>query len=86
MATLSCRAAALVKPNGQRIRQSTGTEDRREAEALLAKLKVEAFREPNFGIKPQRSWHEAVKPGNQPATVNRYLATIRKLLRIARDE
>jgi len=34
-------------------------------------------------------WHvtqEELKRGNQPATVNRYLATIRNLLRIARDE
>jgi integrase len=125
---------ATTLPNGQRVRQSAGTEDRREAEALLAKLKVEAFRESNFGIKPQRSWQEAVvrylsgkqhlrsiadvrricrrldpylgelqlreitgdviwritqgelKRGNQPATVNRYLATIRNLLHIARDE
>src|SRR5690349_24715489 len=51
---------ATTLPNGERVRQSTGTEDRREAEALLAKLKVEAFREANFGIKPQRSWQEAV--------------------------
>jgi integrase len=125
---------ATTLPNGQRLRQSSGAEDRREAEALLAKLKVEAFRESNFGIKPRRSWQEAVvrylsgkqhlrgiadvrricrrldpylgelqlreiagdviwrvtqgelKRGNQPATVNRYLATIRNLLRIARDE
>jgi integrase len=125
---------ATTLPNGQRVRQSAGTEDRREAEALLAKLKVEAFRESNFGIKPHRSWQEAVvrylsgkqhlrsiadvrricrrlnsylgelqlreitgdviwritqgelKRGNQPATVNRHLATIRNLLRIARDE
>ena len=125
---------ATTLPNGQRIRQSAGTEDRREAEALLAQLKVEAFREAKFGIKPTRSWQEAVvrylsgkqqlrsfkdvqricrrldpylgnlglreisgdviwqvtqqelKRGNEPATVNRYLATIRNLLRIARDE
>ena len=125
---------ATTLPNGQRIRQSAGTGNRSEAEALLAKLKLEAFRESNFGIKPQRSWQEAVvryllskqhlrsfadvrricrrldpylgplqlreitgdviwqitqgelKRGNQPATVNRYLATIRNLLRIARDE
>jgi integrase len=34
-------------------------------------------------------WHitqEELKHGNQPATVNRYLATIRNQLRIARDE
>ena len=125
---------ATTLSNGQRVRQSTGTQDRREAETVLAKLKVEAFREANFGIKPQRSWQEAVlrylaskqhlrsiadvrricrrldpylgklnlgeitgdviwhitreelKRGNQPATVNRYLATVRNLLRIARDE
>jgi integrase len=121
-------------PNGRRIRQSTGTEDRTEAEALLCKLKLEAFRAENFGIKPQRSWQEAVvrylaskanlrsfrdvqricrmldpylgqltlsritgdviwtvtqaelRRGNAPATVNRYLATIRNVLRTARDE
>ena len=121
-------------PNGKRIRQSTGTESREEAEALLAKIKLEAFRETHFGIKRQRSWQEAVvrylevkatlrsirdvrricrrldpylgklllnhingdviwsivqgelRKGNKPATVNRYLATIRNLLRTARDE
>lgn len=121
-------------PNGQRIRQSAGTENREDAEALLAKLKLDAYRGHHFGIKPQRSWREAViryleikgtlrsfrdvqricrqldpylghlmldhingdviwkviqgetKKGNKPATVNRYLATIRSLLRMARDE
>src|SRR5665213_1213141 len=125
---------ASTLPNGRRIRQSAGTCDRTEAEALLAQLKVEAFREAKFGIKPTRTWQEAVvrylsgkqqlrsftdvqricrrldpymgqlslreisgdviwqftqqelKRGNVPATVNRYLATIRNLLRIARDE
>lgn len=47
-------------PNGQRIRQSTGTESREDAEALLAKLKLDAYRGHHFGIKPQRSWQEAV--------------------------
>jgi len=121
-------------PNGKRVRQSSGTEDRENAEALLAKLRLDAFREAHFGIKPERSWQEAVvrylavkaslksfgdvqricrmldpylgtltlnqingdiiwsvvagerKKGNKPATVNRYLATIRSLLRMARDE
>ena len=125
---------AATLSNGQRIRQSAGTRDRDEAEALLAKLKVEAYRETNFGIKPQRSWQEAVvrylfgkqhlrsfgdvqricrkldpylgqlqlsqitgdvvwqitqgelKRGNEIATVNRYLSTVRNLLRTARDE
>lgn len=125
---------AATLPNGQRIRQSAGTESRSDAEALLAQLKVEAFRAVKFGIKPERSWQEAVvrylaskanlrsyrdvqricrmldpyvgrlnlsqingdvvwtvtqgerKRGNAPATVNRYLATIRSVLRTARDE
>lgn len=121
-------------PNGKRIRQSAGTEDRIDAEALLAKLKLDAYRETHFGIKPQRTWQEAVirflalkrtlrsfedvqricrhldrylgnltlsqingdviwnivqgelAKGNKPATVNRYLSTVRGLLRMARDE
>jgi integrase len=121
-------------PNGKRIRQSSGTADRADAEAYLAKLKLDAYRETHFGIKPERTWQEAVirylelkrtlksfsdvqricrhldrylgdaslrkingdliwsivqgelKKGNKPATVNRYLATVRSLLRMARDE
>lgn len=121
-------------PNGEKIRQSAGTEHREEAEALLAKLKLDSYRETHFGIKPQRSWQEAVVryltikanlrsiedvrricrkldsylgllvldqitgdviwtviqgelgKGNKSATVNRYLALIRSLLRMARDE
>lgn len=121
-------------PDGRRIRQSSGTEILEEAHALLAKLKLDAYRETHFGIKPKRSWQEAVvrylaikaslrsyrdlqricrmldpylsvrtldeitgdviwsivqkelKRGNKPATVNRYLALIRNLLRTARDE
>ena len=51
---------AATLSNGRRIRQSAGTCDRDEAEALLAKLKVDAYREANFGIKPRRTWQEAV--------------------------
>ncbi len=120
--------------NGKRIRQSSGTEDRAEAEAFLAKIKLDAYREVHFGVKPHRTWQEAVvrylevkatlksfrdvkricvhlhpylgnltlnqingdvvwsivqgelKKGNKAATVNRYLATVRNLLRTARDE
>jgi integrase len=123
-----------VLPNGERVRQSARTEDRGAAEAYLAQLKLAAYKEAHFGIKPKRSWQEAVvrylalkanlrsigdvrricrnldpylghlnldeisgdtiwavvqgemKKGNMPATINRYLATIRALLRMARDE
>jgi integrase len=121
-------------PNGKRVRESAGTESREEAEAYLAKIKLDAYREIHFGIKAQRTWQEAVvryltiksglksftdvrriclkldpflgkltlnqingdvvwgiaqgliKRGNKPATVNRYLALIRNLLKTARDE
>ena len=49
-----------VLPNGQRIRRSTGTQNRKEAKAFVAKLKHEAHGASFFGIKPQRSWQEAV--------------------------
>ena len=124
----------VVLPNGQRVRQSCGTEDRRQAEAFVARLKNEAYRAEYLGLKPRRTWQEAVvrylevkaslrssrdvrricrqlhlylgdkllaqidgdlvwhicqrelARGNKPATVNRYLAVIRGILRIARDE
>lgn len=121
-------------PNGKRIRQSAGTENRKDAEALLAKIRLNAYQEFHFGVKPKRTWQEAVvrylaiksnlrsfrdvqricrlldpylgnltldqingdviwtiiqgqlKKGNAPATINRYLALIRNLLKVARDE
>ena len=124
----------VVLPNGKRVRGSTKTEDRGQAEAILAKLKLEAFQEAVLGVRPKRMWQEAVvrylsvkanlrsiedvrricrnldvylgqlalsditgdviwsviqgemAKGNKPATVNRYLALIRCLLRMARDE
>lgn len=124
----------VVLPNGQRLCGSTKTEDRKEAEAYVVKLKLEAHRQAHLGIKATRYWREAVvrylevkaslrsirdvrricrmldpylstltlsaingdkvwsiceaelKRGNTPATVNRYLATIRSILRMARDE
>jgi len=124
----------VVLPNGRRIRGSTRTQDRKEAQALLAKLKHDAFRETHLGVKPKRTWKEAVvrylvakshlrsivdvrrtcrqldpylgeltldqitgdviwkviegvlERGNRPASVNRCLALIRCLLRMARDE
>src|SRR5262245_9080116 len=124
----------VVLPSGRRVCLSSRTEDRAEAEALLARLKVDSFREAAFGIKPRRTWQEAVvrylevkaslrsirdvrricrrldpylgkklltqitgdvvwhvcqrelERGNKPATVNRYLAVVRGILRLARDE
>lgn len=124
----------VALPNGKHLCQSTRTEDRTEALALLARIKSEAFRQAHFGIKPKRTWKEAVvrylevkaslrsikdvkrfcrvldpllgklhlndidgdkvwqvcewllRRGITPATVNRYLSTLRAILRMARDE
>jgi len=72
---------AATLPNGQRVRQSAGTEDRKEAEALLAQLKVEAFRESHFGVKPQRSWQEAVVRYLSSKTHLRSFADVRQICR-----
>ena len=56
----------VVLPDGRRLRQSTKTAKREEAEALLARLTGEIFRASHLGIKAERSWQEAVV---------RYLAT-----------
>lgn len=50
----------VVLPNGKRLRGSTKTENRQDAEALLAKLKHEAYSENYLGVKPKCSWKEAV--------------------------
>ncbi|OAI51704.1 integrase [Betaproteobacteria bacterium SCGC AG-212-J23] len=124
----------VVLPNGRRVCGSTKTEDRKKAEAFIGNLKREAYEQGHLGVRPPRTWKEAVvrylsvkanlrsiedvrricckldayfgaltldqitgdgiwavvqgeqKKGNKPATVNRYLALIRCLLRMARDE
>ena len=68
-------------PNGKRIRQSAGTEDRNDAEAYLAKLKLDAYRETHFGIKPQRSWQEAVI---RYLDIKRSLRSIKDVRRLCR--
>ena len=121
-------------PDGRRIRESSRTEDRKDAEEYLAKRRHEAFCEMRLGIRPKRSWQEAVvrffeiksairsaekyaaqcreldkylhsamlndingdtvwditqgllKGGRKVATVNRHLAVLRAILRMARDE
>lgn len=68
-------------PNGQRIRQSAGTESREDAEALLAKLKLDAYRGHHFGIKPQRSWQEAVVRYLEIKRRLRSFADVKRMLR-----
>jgi hypothetical protein len=71
----------VVLPNRQRVCQSTKTEDRSAAEALVAKLKLDAFRGAHLGIKPKRSWQKAVV---RYLTVKPNLRSIEDVRRICR--
>jgi hypothetical protein len=46
--------------NGRRIQQSTGTPDETKAREYHDKLKASLWDEERLGIKPERSWKEAV--------------------------
>lgn len=50
----------FTSPNGQRIRQSTRTEDRKQAQEFEDRLKTELWRVQQLGEKPRRTWQEAV--------------------------
>ena len=60
-----------VLPNGERVCQSTKTEDRSAAEAYLAKLRLDAFRAQHLGIKPRRSWQEHFFQDSQAALLEK---------------
>lgn len=120
-------------PSGERIRRSTGTEDKTQAEEYHDKLKAELWRVHWLGERPRRTWQEATvrwtkekdhkadlnhdiekirwldpflgdkyldqisrdligdigerkKVETSRSTANRYLALIRAVLRMARDD
>ena len=50
----------FVAPDGERIRRSTGTGDRKEAAELHDKLKSEVWRVQRLGDRPKRIWQDAV--------------------------
>jgi integrase len=50
----------FTAPNGQRIRCSTGTSDRAQAQEYHDQLKAEYWRTAKLGQKPKRTWQEAV--------------------------
>lgn len=124
---------SITAPNGQRIRRTAGTEDKKLAQEYHDRLKVELWQVHKLGEKPKRTWQEAVvrwlkekahksditgdleklrwldqylghlllneitrdligeigeiKTSQASAsTANRYLALIRAILRMARDE
>lgn len=50
----------FVAPNGERIRRSTGTDERRAAQELHDKLKSEVWRVQRLGDRPKHIWQDAV--------------------------
>ena len=61
-------------PNGERIRQSTGTDSKALAQELHDKLKAEVWRISKLGDRPRHSWNDAVvqwlKEQAHKATIN----------------
>lgn len=49
----------FTTPNGRRVRESSGTRDRQQAQELHDRLKVRCWEEQRLGVKPDRSWKEA---------------------------
>lgn len=49
---------SFTDASGKRVRRATGTEDRREAEALEAKWKLEAHHVRHWDVQPERSFDE----------------------------
>ena len=50
----------IALPNGERIRRSTGTESKAQAQEYHDKLKADLWRRTRLGEKARRTWQEAV--------------------------
>ncbi len=50
----------FTTPVGQRVRRSTGTADRQQAQEFHDRLKAELWKVQKLGEKPKRTWEEAV--------------------------
>jgi len=50
----------FTTPNGERVRESTGTEDRKQAQEYHDRLKAKYWEVQKLGEKPERSWQDAV--------------------------
>lgn len=63
--------ASFTDASGTRTRCSTGTADRREAEALLAKWRLESHRERRWGEQPSRTFDELMLAYLRAVTANK---------------
>lgn len=75
--------ASVTGPNGERVRRPTGTANRKEAEAIEAKWKVEIFRRTTWGVQPERTFDDLaltyLKSHTHKRTANKDRQHIRRL-------
>lgn len=50
----------IITPDGKKVRQSSGTEDKKAAEEYEAALKTQLWRQERLGEKPSHTWQAAV--------------------------
>jgi integrase len=79
----------FVTASGERVRQSTGTGNKAEAQELHDKLKSESWRLHKLGDRPKRTWNDAalrwMKEQSHKATAEGDKAKLRWLDRFLRD-
>ena len=76
--------ASLTDASGGRTRRSTGTADRKEAEAILAKWRLEAHRERHWDEQPSRTFDELMLdylkgPGSEKRAAERDRYSLKRL-------
>ena len=73
----------FVTPSGERVRRSTGTAIRAQAQELHDRLKAEAWRIAKLGDRPRHTWNDAVvrwlKEASHKATIKTDIAHLRWL-------
>src|SRR5262245_9609298 len=73
----------FTTPTGQRVRRSTGTDDKNLAQEMHDRLKAESWRIDKFGERIRRGWNEAVvrwlKESSHKATLESDKAHLRWL-------
>ena len=64
----------VIAPNGERVRQSTGTSEKALAQEYHDRLKAQLWRISKLGEKPRHTWNEAVvrwlKESSHKASIN----------------
>lgn len=77
--------ASFVDSSGSRIRRSTGTSDRQEAEAVLAKWRLEVHEEKQWGKEPSRSFEQVMVEYLNEVKGRRSIESIRHMVRQLRQ-